>query len=79
MRRLVSDPARGGPLGRNEPPGPSRPATGPLMITDGPMLCRLCAWTDAEWEALPEARRPARYTRAPGLGWVGAVPVAGLN
>jgi hypothetical protein len=50
-----------------------------LLITSGPMLCRLRIWTEAEWAVLPDARRPERYTHVPGLGWIGAIPIACLN
>jgi hypothetical protein len=54
-------------------------AAEPVLITSGPMLCRLRIWTEAEWAMLPEAERPAQYTHALGLGWVGAIPTACLN
>jgi hypothetical protein len=57
-------------------PNEIAPAT---LITSGAMLCWLRVWTDAEWESLPTARRPAQHIHAPGLGWVGAVPIDGLN
>jgi hypothetical protein len=50
----------------------------PRIISDG-MLCELRVWTEAEWEALPAEARPARHAHAPGLGWVGAVPLESLN
>jgi hypothetical protein len=50
-----------------------------MLITSGPMLCRLRVWTEDEWGSLPEARRPARHAHVPGLGWVGASPIACLN
>jgi hypothetical protein len=56
-----------------------RPATAPEAVVDGPMLCRLRIWTEAEWDALPAGRRPRRCVHAPGLGWVGAVPDECLN
>jgi hypothetical protein len=61
------------------PPEMTAPAVGALLITSGPMLCRLRVWTDAEWESLPAAKRPAQHIHAPGLGWVSAVPIQGLN
>ena len=51
----------------------------PMLITSGPMLCRLQIWTEEQWAALPLAERPAQYTHAPGLGWIGALPIACLN
>lgn len=51
----------------------------PILITSGPMLCRLQVWTDEQWAVLPQAQRPTDYTHAPGLGWVGAVPIACMN
>jgi hypothetical protein len=57
---------------RRSAPGPE---TTPWswIVSDG-LDCELRIWTEAEWEALPAASRPARYAHAPGLGWVGAVP-----
>jgi hypothetical protein len=51
----------------------------PMLITAGPMLCRLRIWTEEEWALLPVANRPTQHTHAPGLGWIGAVPIACLN
>ena len=51
----------------------------PMLITVGPMLCRLRIWTEREWEMLPIAERPVHHTHAPGLGWIGAVPIASMN
>jgi len=51
----------------------------PALVVCGPVLCRLRLWTPAEWDALAKHRRPAHVTFAPGLGWVGAVPVAVMN
>lgn len=42
-------------------------------------LCNLRVWTEDEWAALPEHARPAQFIHAPGLGWVGGVPVIRLN
>ena len=56
---------------------PGRPM--PILITSGPVLCRLHVWTEDEWAVLPEARRPKDYSHAPGLGWIGAVPTTGRN
>ena len=61
------------------PPETTVPDLDALLITSGPMLCRLRVWTDAEWRRLPAAERPAQHIHAPGLGWVGAVPIVGLN
>jgi hypothetical protein len=55
----------------------SEPA--PLFITSGPMLCRLRLWSETQWAALPEPERPAQFVHAPGLGWVGAVPIVCMN
>ena len=60
-------------------PDPEVATAAPPLITAGPMLCRLRVWTEAEWAALPARERPSRHVHAPGLGWVGAVPIAGLN
>jgi hypothetical protein len=51
----------------------------PMLITSGPMLCRLHVWTDEQWAVLPDAERPAQYTHAPGLGWIGAIPIVCMN
>ena len=62
-----------------------RPEAGPsnapmtIEVTCGGMLCELHYWSEAEWASLPEADRPAEAAHAPGVGWIGAVPVAGLN
>jgi hypothetical protein len=50
-----------------------------VLIISGPMLCRLHVWTDEQWVALPKAERLAQCIYAPGLGWVGAIPVACMN
>jgi hypothetical protein len=52
---------------------------GPIQIACGPMLCRLHVWTEEEWKELPEAERPLQFTHAPGLGWVGALPIDCMN
>ena len=49
------------------------------LCTVGATLCGLRVFTEAEWEALPERDRPAAREHVPGLGWVAAVPVQGLN
>src|SRR5690349_16624180 len=59
--------------------GSNTPMVGTIQVIDGPMLCRLQVWSEAQWAALPVADRPATFTHAPGLGWVGAVPIGGLN
>jgi hypothetical protein len=51
----------------------------PVEVLCGPFLCRLRVWSDAEWDALPPHGRPPQAEYFPGLGWVGAVPVGGLN
>jgi hypothetical protein len=74
-------PARGNGTDLDHGRSPEVTTTGdaPMLIRSGPMLCRLCLWTDEQWEALPAAERPASHTHAPGLGWVGAVPILCLN
>jgi hypothetical protein len=73
--------ARVGGQGRDPhlPTDDATTAPGPMLITSGPTLCRLRVWTEDEWGSLPEARRPARHAHVPGLGWVGASPIACLN
>jgi hypothetical protein len=51
------------------------PVDGPIEVTAEGFLCRLQVWTEEEWTRLPEHQRPLKYIHAPGLGWVGAVPV----
>jgi hypothetical protein len=53
------------------------PAT--IELISGSMLCRLKVWNDQEWADLPEQQRPRDHAHVPGLGWVGAVPIAGIN
>jgi hypothetical protein len=60
-------------------PSPAQSVTTPILISDGPLLCRLQVWTEAEWAVLPEEDRPTTFTHAPGLGWVGAVPIDCMN
>jgi hypothetical protein len=57
----------------------SIPSLDTLQVTAGPMLCRLQIWTEQEWAELPEQSRPVDFVHAPGLGWVGALPVECLN
>jgi len=56
--------------------GPPRPLPEGLVVV-GDTLCRLHAWTDMQWEAIPEALRPSPATRRPGLGWVAPLPARG--
>jgi hypothetical protein len=46
----------------------------PLSVIADGTLCRLRVWSEGEWAALPEDRRPREFVHAPGLGWVGAAP-----
>lgn len=57
-------------------PGPDLAA---LQVVCGSVLCVLRIWTETEWAALSDDERPEQCTYAPGLGWVGAVPVQSLN
>ena len=50
-----------------------RPREARHLIFADAVLCRLQAWTEEEWLALPASGRPLRYVHVPGLGWVGAV------
>jgi hypothetical protein len=67
----------------NKPSGPDQPDSLPsldtLQVTAGPMLCRLQVWTEQEWADLAEQDRPVEFVHAPGLGWVGAVPIICMN
>jgi hypothetical protein len=61
-----------------------RPVPGPEMtpwawIVSGGMNCELRIWTEAEWEALAAASRPALHEHMPGLGWIGAIPRESLS
>jgi hypothetical protein len=47
--------------------------------TDGPVLCEIRVFSDAEWEALEPEERPKRAEYYEGLGWVVAIPVEHLN
>jgi hypothetical protein len=61
-------------------PGLSRPrSVHDDLVTCGAMLCEVRHWTEAEWAALPEARRPREAAHCPGRGWFAPVPIAGLN
>jgi hypothetical protein len=40
----------------------------------GDTLCRVYVLSEAQWDALPEAQRPATAEHFPGLGWVVATP-----
>ena len=51
----------------------------PMLITSGPLLCRLHVWTEEEWAALPWPSVQRRLRHALGLGWVGAIPITCLN
>ena len=55
------------------------PRPEPIYITYGPILCQLRVWSECEWSALPENRRPKIAELVPDLGWIGAVPVEVLN
>jgi hypothetical protein len=48
-------------------------------IVAGPTLCALRVWSEAEWETLANSERPGESAHFPGLGRVGAVPIAALN
>jgi hypothetical protein len=51
----------------------------PVYVDLGDGLARLRVWSEAEWDALDEAERPAHAEYFEGLGWVVAVPVRDLN
>jgi hypothetical protein len=58
---------------------PHSPSPAPVEVIYGGMLCAVRFWTEAEWAALPERHRPSGAAHKPGVGWVGPVPVTGLN
>lgn len=62
-----------------EQPVSPAPLPAPVEVISGGMLCRLRVWNDQEWAQLPEKQRPREFAKVPGLGWIGAVPIAGLN
>ncbi len=64
---------------RNSEPVTLSSLEGLIQVTSGSFLCRLQVWTDQEWAELPESSRPIQCVHAPGLGWVGAVPVGCMN
>ena len=73
---------RAAPLTHGDCAAPSRapdPAAPPLYVTRGPVLLRLCTWTERQWAALPACARPAEAYHAPGRGWVGVVPAGIMN
>jgi hypothetical protein len=43
------------------------------------MLFHIQVWTEAEWHAIPVARKPQLTAHFPGLGWIAALPVLCLN
>ncbi|MHC5536922.1 hypothetical protein ACYOEI_01455 [Singulisphaera rosea] len=57
----------------------SESTLGTMQVVADSMLCRLHVWSEEEWAILPENERPLKFTHAPGLGWVGAIAVEGLN
>jgi hypothetical protein len=66
-------------LSIKESPSASRPADEAIYVMDQATFCRLRVWTEQEWADLPPESRPPIYVHAPGLGWVGAEPIAILN
>ena len=61
-------------------PGLSRPRSTPDdLVISGAMLSQVRFWTEAEWAALPQGRRPPEGVHCPGRGWFAPVPLAGLN
>lgn len=58
-------------------PQAESPSSIPLVVNS--MVCMLRVWSEEEWAELPEADRPIEYVHAPGMGWVGAVPIEGMN
>jgi hypothetical protein len=62
-------------------PGGSKPRVGPgpFNCTQGELLRRVEVWTDRQWWATPIADRPPVAVCVPGLGWVVALPVCGMN
>jgi|GEM_PF-2918608 len=56
-----------------------QPRLDTLQVTAGSRLCRLHVWSDEEWATLAESDRPIEFVYAPGLGWVGALPIEFMN
>jgi hypothetical protein len=51
----------------------------PVYLLHEAAFCRLQIWTEWEWARLPASVRPFTAEYVPGLGWIGAVPIAILN
>jgi hypothetical protein len=45
----------------------------------GSTFCRIAVWTEQEWLELEESEKPSHCVHVHGLGWVGAVPLHGVN
>jgi hypothetical protein len=58
---------------------PEARAFAAIQVVNGPLLCEIRFWTEAEWDALPDGERPEDCAHKPGLGWIGAVPTVFLN
>jgi hypothetical protein len=54
-------------------------ATEPIEIIADRVLCQLRIWSEEEWAAIPDERRPQRSVHVARLGWVGAVPIPSLT
>jgi hypothetical protein len=54
-------------------------ASAPHYVVCDSMSCRLHVWAESEWAARSTSERPIRSERVPGLGWLVAIPVHGLN
>ena len=59
----------------NRLPRSSVPASTRPTCAIGDTLCEVRVLSQAEWEALPEGRRPSAAEYFAGLGWVVAIPV----
>ena len=61
------------------PPTKNSPASQPIQVLCGPVLCRLQVWSESDWAALSTSRRPIQAEFAAGLGWVVALPELVMN
>jgi len=51
----------------------------PIYVLDDSILYRLEIWSEQEWTNLSTDRRPCKALQAPGLGWIGLMPIPEMN